>query len=118
MSIENCSGKVSVHQVTSHCISCCIFLSSGAAGWIRRRHSTSAASDGQGNQEQLGRAEKGQRLAQPWITKTHLVKPQLVHDLKSEQVLRVLLICDRARLLALMCGMGGSRGEHSSLCAI
>jgi site-specific DNA recombinase len=37
---------------------------------------------------------------------------------RGEQVLRVLLTCGRARLLASICGMGRSRGERSSLCAI
>lgn len=31
---------------------------------------------------------------------------------------RVLLTCGKARLLASICGMGRSRGERSSLCAI
>src|SRR5260370_29398708 len=81
-------------------------------------HHKSAASDGYGDQEQLERAEKGQGWTQPWITKAHLVKSQMLNDLKSEQVLRVLLTCGRARLLASICGMGRSRGERSSLSAI
>jgi NAD(P)-dependent dehydrogenase (short-subunit alcohol dehydrogenase family) len=69
-------------------------------------HPKSSATDGYGDQEQLERAEKGQGWAQPWITKAHLVKSQMLNDLKSEQVLRVLLTCGRARSLVLMCGIG------------
>ena len=47
-------------------------------------HPKSSATDGYGDQEQLERAEKGQGWAQPWITKAHLVKSQMVNDLKSE----------------------------------
>ena len=45
-------------------------------------HPKSAATDGYGDQEQLERAEKGQGWAQPWITKAHLVKSQMLNDLK------------------------------------
>jgi len=55
-------------------------------------HPKSSATYGYGDQEQLERAEKGQGWAQPWITKAHLVKSQMLNDLKSEQVLRVFLI--------------------------
>src|ERR1700693_3721115 len=96
MSIENCSGKVTVQHVTSHFISRCTLLSSGAPGWIRRRTSQIRCHRWlwRSGKEQLERAEKGQGWAQPWIMKAHLVKSQMLNDLKSGCCpLRGLSVC-------------------------
>src|SRR5260370_8631724 len=59
--------NVTVQHVTSHFISRCILLSSGAPGWIRRRTSQIRFTDGYGDQEHLERTDKGQRTPQPWL---------------------------------------------------